>query len=865
MEKLKEYRRKRDFKRTAEPAGDERGDSPSGSLFVIHKHAASHDHFDLRLEQDGVLKSWALPKGPSLEPGEKRLAVQVEDHPLEYADFEGVIPEKAYGGGTVMLWDRGRWSSTGKPGKDRFDIVFEGEKLNGAWTLTRMSGRRQQDKSGKNWLLIKRHDDGKHKGSTVSVDDDRSVVSGRSMAQIAEDRDNTWTKHGAAESPESPDPSLLKGARKQPLAKSAAIHPQLATLVREVPKGKDWLHEIKFDGYRIMARLERGEVRLITRNAKDWTHRFPELADTLSQLPVEHALIDGEVVALARDGTSSFRRLQEALSRGKTAGLVYQAFDLLHLEGYDLTQVALIERKQVLSQLLDASGVVGATGHGDKKGGKNSSVRYSDHIDTQGQAFFEQSCRLSLEGIVCKRGSSLYHPGRSKQWVKVKCANYEEFVVGGYTDPGGSRSGFGSLLMGAFEANGGFNYAGRVGTGFSARQLDELHATLRELDVEKSPFNGPVPDARSVHWVRPELVIEVEFTERTRDGRLRHPAFRGLREDREPEEIRMSRDQGKPASRSTESDKKTSQTPSSGTASNAELLGVRLTHADRVLYPEQGLTKLDLARYYDDIQDWILPHLRERPLSLVRCPEGRTKECFFQKHPRVAIPASVPRVEITEKEGSAEYVYVKTAADLVALVQAGALEIHPWGSRIGDIERPDNMVFDLDPAPEVKWQEILRVAGTLRERLEALGLQSFVRTTGGKGLHLVVPLEPKAGWDEVRDFAKAVAQRHAEQEPQRLTANMSKAKREGRIFIDYLRNGRGATAIASYGVRAREGAPVAVPVRWDELNAALRSDRYTIENLRRRLSSLREDPWQGFAEASRPITAEMKRSVEGKT
>lgn len=854
MEKLEEYRRKRDFNRTAEPAGEDRTDSTPGNLYVIHKHAASHDHFDLRLEQDGVLRSWALPKGPSLAPGEKRLAVQVEDHPLEYADFEGVIPQKAYGGGTVMLWDRGRWTSTGKPGKGRFDIVFDGEKLSGAWTLTRMGGKKNQ--SGKNWLMIKRHDDGKRKESTVSVDDDRSVISGRSMAQIAEDRDNTWTKEGAtATLPDPPDPSQLEGARERPLADSDEIRPQLATLVRDVPKSDDWIHEIKFDGYRIMARLERGAARLITRNSKDWTHRFPDLAAVLSQLPVDRALLDGEVVALARDGTSSFRRLQEALSRGNTEGLVYQVFDLLYLDGYDLTQVALLERKQTLSQLLEAVGFIGT----------HSSVRYSDHIDSQGRAFFEQSCRLSLEGIISKRGASAYQSGRSKQWVKVKCVNHEEFVVGGYTDPGGSRSGFGSLLMGAFDEHGDFQYGGRVGTGFSARQLDEIHARLRELDAEESPFSGPVPDARSVHWVHPELVIEVEFTERTRDGRLRHPAFRGLREDREPREIHMSSDKGKPPSQPTKAARKTDEPGASTASSNparAEVQGVRLTHADRILYPEQGLTKLDLARYYEDIQDWILPRLANRPLSLVRCPEGRTNECFFQKHPRVAIPASVPRIDIAEKEGkTAEYVYVQSAADLIALVQAGALEIHPWGSRIDDVERPDNIVFDLDPAPGVGWDEILRVAGTLRERLMSLELESFVRTTGGKGLHLVVPLKPKADWDEAKAFAKAIAQQHAQDEPERLTTNMSKAKRQGRIFIDYLRNGRGATAIASYGVRAREGAPVAVPVRWDELNAALRSERYTVENLRRRLAALREDPWQGFSEASRPITTKMKRAV----
>ncbi|GHA92094.1 DNA ligase D [Modicisalibacter luteus] len=845
MEKLGEYRRKRNFQRTSEPAGEApRGGQAAGQLFVIHKHAASHDHFDLRLEQDGVLRSWALPKGPSLEPGEKRLAVEVEDHPLEYADFEGVIPEKSYGGGTSMLWDRGRWTVKGKLAEDRIDFELDGEKLRGAWTLARMTG--QREKSDRNWLLIKRREDA---GASIAApsDEDRSVATGRTMQEIAEDRDTLWTQEGAvSEAPPLPDPQGLQGARRQPI--SGEVSPQLATLVRQAPEGKDWIHEIKFDGYRVMARLEKGDVRLITRNNKDWTHRFPELARVVAQLPVTNALLDGEVVSLAQDGISSFRRLQEALSSGHTAGLIYQAFDLLHLEGRDLRDVMLVERKSALAQLLESAGLNG-----------HSSVRYADHIEAQGRAFFDQACRLGLEGIISKRAESHYLSTRSKDWVKTKCANHEEFVVGGYTDPSGSRSGFGSLLMGAFDSDGRLEYAGRVGTGFNARLLDTLSAQLEAQETSTSPFNSPVPDVRSVHWVRPEMVIEVEFTERTRDGRLRHPAFRGLREDRNPEEIRVS--SNKPLSATPPKSGGAPASKAKTRSDESRVLGIRLTHPDRVLYPEQGLTKLGLARFYEEIQDWILPRLARRPLSLVRCPEGRTSECFFQKHPRVAIPASVPRIDIEEKSGRSQYLYVESAADLVALVQAGALEIHPWGSRVEDIERPDNLVFDLDPAPGVAWQEILRIAGTLRERLESLGLGAFVRTTGGKGLHVVVPITPSATWDEAKAFAKTVAQQHVQDDPKRLTINMAKSKREGRIFIDYLRNGRGATAVASYSVRARENAPVCVPVRWDELNAALRADRYTTENLKRRLAALREDPWAGYAEAARPIGKDLLNAV----
>lgn len=891
MAKLEEYRRKRDFRKTHEPAGGvgaatSSTDASSGERYVMHKHAASHDHFDLRLEQDGVLKSWALPKGPSLEPGEKRLAVEVEDHPLDYGDFEGVIPEKSYGGGTVMLWDHGRWQPTGKCDRHRIDFTLDGKKLRGTWTLTRMTGAKQ--KSDKNWLMIKRHDDEGPQAQALEInDDDRSVVSGRTMRQIAEDVDNTWQaqtsderarhedqqsgREGDQETDSHANPPVpswharkVKGARRQPLPRE--VNPQLATLVDRVPQGGDWIHELKFDGYRLMVRFDRGEVSLITRNSKDWTHRFPELARRMQQLPVEQALLDGEVVALASDGVSSFRRLQEALSAGNTRGLIYQAFDLLHLDGHDLTRVALGQRKQLLAELLEAAGFDDA-----------GRIRYSDHIDAQGEAFHERACRLGLEGIISKRVSSHYHGTRSKQWLKVKCANHEEFVIGGYTEPGGSRSGFGALLMGAFDDRNRLVYAGRVGTGFSKRLLETLSVTLRELETPQSPFAGSVPNSRGVHWVRPEQVIEVEFAERTRDGRLRHPAFRGLREDRNPEEIHMasgkdenhettsashaSKSSRPGAGKTGDSRGKRARSASSRSGQTAQVLGVRLTHADRVLYPEQGLTKLDLARYYEEIQDWVMPHLARRPLALMRCPEGRDNECFFQKHPRVAIPDSVPRVDIDEKKGTGEYLYVESAADLVALVQAGALEIHPWGSRVGDLERPDNLVFDLDPDPGVAWSEIVRVARSLRDRLASLGLESFARVTGGKGVHLVVPVSPEAGWDDAKAFAKALAEQHAKAEPKRLTTNMAKAQREGRIFIDYLRNGRGATAVASYTVRAREGATVCVPVRWDELNGKLKPDRYTVRNLPRRLASLREDPWSGFDDARRAISARMRQAV----
>ncbi len=851
MEKLTDYRRRRDFRRTPEPSGERRSagrEEVSGGLFVVHKHAARRLHYDLRLEQDGVLRSWAVPKEPGLKAGERRLAVQVEDHPLEYGEFEGVIPKGEYGGGTVMLWDQGRWRPRDAPAtEDRLDFVLDGHRLRGAWTLVRMSGRAGDD--CKNWLLIKRRDDEPRSAPDDSLRDDTSVITGRSMQQIARERDRTWTSQGEEEPdrPAPPDPAVLSNAARVPLPEEP--RPLLATLAREAPKGSGWVHEIKLDGYRILARVEQGDVRLVSRNGKDWTARFPEVALLFQHLPAEQALLDGELVALGPDGISSFRRLQEALSAGQTEHLVYQAFDLLHLDGHDLAAVPLTARKQALARLLGAAGYTAA-----------GTVRYTDHLEARGAAFFQGACRLGLEGIICKRADTRYRSGRRKEWLKVKCIRNDEFLVGGFSDPGGTRSGFGSLLLGAYR-NGGLVYTGRVGTGFSESQLHDLHARLRRLEQRRQPFEGTVPDTRGVHCVRPELVVEVEFTNRTRDGRLRHPAFRGLREDKTPEEIILQPEHDGGADDGAPAKPAAARPRRRRSGSDARVAGVRLSNPDRVLFPEQGVTKLDLAHYYEQVADWILPQLADRPLALLRCPEGREKQCFFQKHPGEGISADLPRVQIEEKKGSAEYVYVQTLPHLVALVQVGVLEIHPWGGRADNVERPDILVFDLDPGPGVSWTDVLRAAGNLGERLDALGLPTFVRTTGGKGLHLVVPLARKNGWDDVKAFARAVAEQHARDDPRRLTATMSKSKRQGRIFLDYLRNGRGATAIASYSARAREGAPVAVPVGWQELSGALRSDRYNIRNLRRRLSALRADPWAGFSDARLAITADMRRAV----
>jgi bifunctional non-homologous end joining protein LigD len=849
MERLDEYRKKRDFERTAEPAGDEPV-AAGERRYVMQKHAASRLHYDLRLEHEGVLLSWALPKGPSLEPGEKRLAVHVEDHPLEYGDFEGTIPAGEYGGGTVMLWDRGRWEPVGKGVQDdRIDFALEGEKLRGTWTLTKTSGRGGRDED--NWLLIKRTDP----NAPPLEPGETSVLTGRTMEEIAEGVEasdilptrETGVTPAGEEVPEAGD---LEGARRR--SPPDEPEPQLATLTDAAPEGDAWLHEIKFDGYRVLAFTEGENVRLTTRNGHDWTDRFPEVADALRHVPAERALLDGEVVVLGEDGVSSFRALQEALSSGDTSRLTYQAFDLLHLDDHDLRDVAQLARKEVLSQLLAATGTALA-----------GRVRYTDHVRGQGAEVFERACEMGLEGTIAKRVDAPYRGGRGKRWLKVKCGRTDEFVVGGFTPPKGSREGFGSLLLGAFEGD-GLAYAGRVGTGFDDRLLRQLFDRLQDMERSSSPFVGDVPDAKGATWVEPELVVDVAFTERTRDGRLRHPTFRGVREDKPAAEVRAETTETPLAAPRAKRATGKKAKPSDGSRlkkGEAAVAGVRLTNPDRVLYPQQGITKRDLAEYYVDVEEHVLPGIVDRPLSLVRCPEGRAKQCFYQKHPGESFPSDLPTVPIEEKSGTRAYAYVRTIADLVGLVQAGVLEVHIWGSRIDQLERPDLMVIDLDPSPDVDWAVTRATAIDLHDRLEGLGLQGFLRTTGGKGLHVVVPLVRRQGWDEVKGFARAVCESHAADDRENLTTNASKAKRGGKIYLDYLRNGRGATAIASFSTRAREGAPVAVPLRWDELDASLRSDRYRVDNVRRRLAALRDDPWAGYDEAARTITAAMRKAV----
>ncbi|HKP64297.1 MAG TPA: DNA ligase D [Polyangiales bacterium] len=852
------YRKKRDFSRTSEPRGKtRRAAAKSGLSFVVQKHDARRLHYDFRLELDGVLKSWAVPKGPSLDPQVKRLAVETEDHPLEYGGFEGVIPDGEYGAGPVVVWDRGQWRPEGDPHKayekGHLKFALEGSKLNGGFHLVRTRAAGKQ----RSWLLFKSKDESAESGSDSRLVDERpeSALSGRTIEDVLEDPERVWHskqgqgKTGAAKSRrtsaavsskvklEPPDPSVHAGARKGALPDF--VEPQLATLVEQAPAGDDWLSEIKLDGYRLQLRLDRGKVRALTRRGLDWSARMPALVQAVSQLPLERALLDGELVVL-RDGISDFQRLQNSLSEGRDIDCVLYAFDLLHLNGYDLRGVALRDRKQLLAACLGSKG--------------SGRIRVSEHVVGQGPEFFARACELGVEGSVCKRADAKYASGRNKNWLKVKCRSRQEFVIGGYSDPSGSRGHLGALLLGVME-DGELHYAGRVGTGFSARSLRELHEKLAPLERAKPAFANPPrgADARDVHWVDPTLVAEIEYAERTQEGLVRHASFRGLREDKPARQVRDERALDPPSSAA----KPKAKTPAAPPP--PVLRTVRLTHPDRVLYPEIGVTKASLALYYAQVAPRMLQQIAHRPLMLVRCPDGQGKPCFHQKHPMQGMSRAIKRIEIQESKGSVETLYVDDAEGLVQLVQFGALEIHAWGSRVDDLERADQLTFDLDPDEGLPWSRTVEAALLIKRRLDALSLPSFLKTTGGKGLHVVVPIKPSLEWGELKAVCKSFADSLVRGAPDKYLATISKARRKGKILIDYLRNGRGATAVCAYSTRAKPHATVATPIAWDELTQELRPDQFTLADVPRRLSE--DDPWADFGDHRPTLTAAVRRGL----
>jgi bifunctional non-homologous end joining protein LigD len=867
---LEEYKRKRRFGRTPEPKGHV-GPSRSRHLYVVQKHAASRLHYDVRLELGGTLKSWAVPKGPSLDPAQKRLAVHVEDHPVEYGAFEGVIPEGEYGGGTVMLWDRGTWRPEGEGDAEeayrrgRLKFQLAGKRLQGGWMLVRMKRReeREEREEADNWLLMKEAD----AKAVRSPKDDAvprfldSVATGRSMEEIARQRKKVWTSsreapfearprsaavsrptrrtRGGATSPPVPDPSSLPGARKADFP--ATFKPQLATLVTEVPQGEEWLHEIKFDGYRLLCFLEHGQVRLVTRRGQNWTAKFPSLARAAARLPIIDAVLDGEVIVQRGDGTSDFQALQNLLQGERSGRLLYYLFDLPYCEGYDLTRTPLLARRRLLNQVLE------------RAGHDRSPLRYSEHIQGKGPQAFLQACRMAVEGLISKHAESPYLHRRSSHWLKVRCIKRQEFVIGGFTEPGGSRHGFGALLLGYHDRDGHLRYAGRVGTGFTEARLRELLPQLRALETGKRPFVR-VPrgeSLRGIHWIRPKLVAEVEFTEWTSEGILRHPSFQGLREDKAPHEVTHEQ----PSPLEDVPDAK----PAAG---RTRPTSFGLSHPERILYPDDGISKEDLAEYYHAVAEWMLPHVIDRPLTVVRCPEGHGQDCFFQKRVMEGMPGAIRGVRVKERHGSMMTMVIHDWDGLLGLVQMGVLEIHPWGTRVQHLDNPDRMIFDLDPAPGVAWRDVLEGARLIRKILEEVGLTAFLKTTGGKGLHVVVPLEPLAGWDDVKAFAKAISSGLAKHLPERYIDVMTKSKRGGKIFIDYLRNGYGATSVAAYSTRAKPGAPVSMPLRWNEVTPDLDPGTFTLETVPKRLHRLRHDPWAELAKIRQTISPDMQRQVE---
>jgi bifunctional non-homologous end joining protein LigD len=832
-ELLERYQAKRDFTKTAEPSGNETPKTGAALSFCIQKHAASHLHYDFRLELDGVLKSWAVAKGPSFNPHEKRLAVEVEDHPLSYGGFEGIIPQGQYGGGTVMLWDRGTWEPLSEPhaGLEEGDLKFllHGEKLHGKWVLVRMHPR--PGDRHPNWLLIKEKDDfARPDGPSLPENDDESAISGRTMAQIAAEHAHTWNSNRpAGDQPEAFQNSPQSETKRKAIT---FIEPELATLAAEAPTGKDWLHEIKFDGYRLLAQITDSGPVLFTRKGLDWTRKFPEIAASLKTLPVG-SLLDGELVVLRPDGVSDFALLQAHIAEDSQQTLSYFAFDLLFDAGEDIRTLPLYTRKERLQALLAKA---------------KAPLFYTDHVAGGGPAFFKQGCAAGLEGIICKPAAAPYRSGRVGDWLKVKCGQRQEFIICGFVPAENDAKAVGSLSV-AFYDSGVLTYAGRVGTGFTHKSARELAGRLLKLKVDKHPFAGRLPRlvTKDVIWVKPELVAEIAFGNFTPDKIIRHASFKGLREDKPAAEVVPEVPVEAPA---TASAAKHAKKASPG-GSEMEIAGVRVTHPDKVLDEESGLTKLKLADYYTAIADWVLPHIVGRPLSVVRCPDGAGKACFFQRHMAPGLSSSVHEVQLGKGE---TYLAIDDLAGLIGLVQFGSLELHPWGAKAATAEFPDRMVIDLDPDPTVPWAETVKAAFLCRDTLAELRLQSFVKTTGGKGLHIVVPLDGRQGWPVIKAFARDFANLLTSQAPDKFLAEMSKAKRQGKIFIDYLRNERSATAVAPYSTRARPGAPVSVPLSWDELTPDIDPKSFHIENVQARITGLKADPWAEIANVKQGLS-----------
>jgi bifunctional non-homologous end joining protein LigD len=847
---LTKYRAKRDFTQTQEPAGKKAVPAAGQLRFVIQRHDATRLHYDFRLELDGTFKSWAVTRGPSLDPHDKRLAVEVEDHPLDYGDFEGTIPKGQYGGGTVQLWDRGYWIPEGDPhqGLKRGDLKFTlaGERLSGSWVLVRMKWDRKGGKRT-NWLLIKHRDGAAREGDGDKLlKDPRSVASGRTLKEIALGTGRAPTPFMSRKTKVAAGSVWgAKAKKEKPAAKPKKVsamprfvEPQLAKLVERAPSAQGWAHEVKFDGYRLQLRVEDGAATLRTRTGLDWTKKFTAIAKAAARLP--DCILDGETVALDHHGAPDFAALQAALSDGKSEDLIFFAFDLLFADGEDLRPLPLADRKARLKELLE----------GLK--GKHAALRYVDHFETPGDAVLQSACRMHLEGIVSKELDAPYHSGRVSSWVKTKCRAGHEVVIGGWTSEGKRLR---SLLAGVHKGK-KLVYVGRVGTGFGAATVARLMPRLKKVESKTSPFaaGASPPKEANMHWARPELVAEIEFAGWTGAGNVRQAAFKGLRTDKPADEVEAET----PAKPETTKMAK----PTSGPA---VVMGVSISHPDKPLWPDEKppVTKLDLARYYEAVGDWMMDHLKGRPCSVVRTPDGIAGQTFFQRH---AMAGSSNLIEEVKVKGDKKpYLQIDRVEGLAAAAQMGATELHPWNCQPGNPELPGRLVFDLDPAPDVKFAEVIKAALEVRKRLEVLGLVPFCKTTGGKGLHVVVPLtadRKSPEWDAAKMFAREICRRIAEADPERFVINMAKKERTGRIFLDYLRNDRTSTAVAPLSPRARPGATVSMPLEWGQVKAGLDPKKFTLRTAPALLK--KGKPWKDYAKAAQPLRDAIERLLKTK-